>query len=135
VEQCINEEWVQSQQRFEEWIRKAQQEDVARIDGIISQQREIDGAAVEKMWQMEIAKLQTERGGSSVRGHPSISLLPLLSPTPPPVHMYSPSHLCTISKDHTYSRRLSSPTVRRLSRSRLTNNRRVEMINWQIKCW
>jgi hypothetical protein len=60
-----------------------------------------------------------------VRGHLSISLLPLLSPTPPLSICIPHPHLCTISKDHTYSRRLSGPTVRRLSRSRLTNNRRL----------
>jgi hypothetical protein len=46
-----------------------------------------------------------------VRGHPSISLLPLLSPTPPLSICIPHPHLCTISKDHTYSRRLSGPTV------------------------
>jgi hypothetical protein len=40
---------------------------VARIDGIISQQREIDGAAVEKMWQTEIAKLQAEKEAEVAR--------------------------------------------------------------------
>jgi hypothetical protein len=37
----------------------------------------------------------------SVRGHPSVSLLPLSSPT---LHLFiciPPPHLCTISKDHT----------------------------------
>jgi hypothetical protein len=37
----------------------------------------------------------------NVRGHPSISLLPLSSPT---LHLFiciPPPHLCTISKDHT----------------------------------
>jgi hypothetical protein len=37
----------------------------------------------------------------TVRGHPSISLLPLSSPT---LHLFiciPPPHLCTIFKDHT----------------------------------
>jgi hypothetical protein len=52
---------------------------------------------------------------ASVRGHPSISLLPLSSPT---LHLFiciHPPHLCTILKDHTHSRRLPGPMVRRLS--------------------
>jgi hypothetical protein len=70
----------------------------------------------------------------SVRGHPSIPLLPLSLTmsigickgtsvhflTSPLVSHFPLSiciphpHLCTISKDHTYSRRLSGLTVRRL---------------------
>jgi hypothetical protein len=37
----------------------------------------------------------------SVRGHPSISLLPLSSPTLPWFICIPPPHLCTIFKDHT----------------------------------
>jgi hypothetical protein len=43
----------------------------------------------------------------TVRGHPSISLLPLSSPTLPLFICIRPLHLCTSSKDHTSSRRLS----------------------------
>jgi hypothetical protein len=54
----------------------------------------------------------------------SVCLLtsPILSHSPP-VHMFSPPHLCTSSKDHTPSRQLLGPTVQRLSRSRLTDSR------------
>jgi hypothetical protein len=60
----------------------------------------------------------------SVRGHPSVSLLPLSSPT---LHLFiciCPLHLCTILKDHIHSRRLLA-TVRWLPRSRLINSRRL----------
>jgi hypothetical protein len=40
---------------------------VARIDGIILQQREIDRAAVGKTWQMEIAKLRAEKEAEVAR--------------------------------------------------------------------
>jgi hypothetical protein len=53
-----------------------------------------------------------ERENGVVRGHPSVSLLPLSSPT---LHLFictPPHHLCTIFKDHTHSRRLLSPMVR-----------------------
>jgi hypothetical protein len=62
---------------------------------------------------------------ASVRGHLSVSLLPISSPT---LHMFiciHPPHLCTILKDHTHSRRLLGPMVRRLSRHRLTGCRRL----------
>jgi hypothetical protein len=59
----------------------------------------------------------------SVRGHPSISLLPLSSSTFYLCICISPPHLCTISKDRTYSRRLLGPMVWRLPRSWLTNSR------------
>jgi hypothetical protein len=49
---------------------------------------------------------------------------PLISHFPLSICIPHP-HLCTISKDYTYGRRLSGLTVRRLSRSRLTNNRRL----------
>jgi hypothetical protein len=39
--------------------------------------------------------------GGNVRGHPSISLPPLPSPTPPLFICIPPPHLCTISRDHT----------------------------------
>jgi hypothetical protein len=42
-----------------------------------------------------------------VRGHPSVSLLPLSSPTLPLFICIPPPHLCTSSKDHTSSRRPS----------------------------
>jgi hypothetical protein len=61
----------------------------------------------------------------SVRGHPSISLLSLSSPTLPLSICISHPHLCTISKDHTYSRQLPGLMVRRLSRSRLINSHRL----------
>jgi hypothetical protein len=44
---------------------------------------------------------QTEHINQDVRGHPSVSLLPLSSPT---LHLFiciPPPHLCTIFKDHT----------------------------------
>jgi hypothetical protein len=41
--------------------------------------------------------------GSDVRGYLSISLLPLWSPTSPLSICIPHPHLCTISKDHTYS--------------------------------
>jgi hypothetical protein len=60
-----------------------------------------------------------------VRGHPSISL-PILSSTTLPLFICTPHpHLCTISKEHTYNRWLPGPTIRRLSRSRLTDSRRL----------
>jgi hypothetical protein len=58
-----------------------------------------------------------------VRGHLSVSLLPISSPT---LHLFiciHPPHLCTILKDHIHSRRLLGPTVRQLPRSRLINSR------------
>jgi hypothetical protein len=61
----------------------------------------------------------------SVRGHPSVSLLPLSSPTFYLCICISPPHLCTISKDRTYSRRPLGPMVQRLPRSRLTDSRRL----------
>jgi hypothetical protein len=70
-------------------------------------------------------KNDSSKKGGSVRGHPSISLLPLSSPT---LHLFicnPPHRLYTIFKDHTHSRRLSGPMVRRLPRSRLTNSRRL----------
>jgi hypothetical protein len=60
-----------------------------------------------------------------VRGHPSVSLLPLSSPTLPLSICTPYTHLCIISKDRTYSRRPPSLTVRRLPRSRLTDSRRL----------
>jgi hypothetical protein len=39
--------------------------------------------------------------GACVRGHPSVSLLPLSSPTLPLSICIPPPHLCTIFKDHT----------------------------------
>jgi hypothetical protein len=57
-----------------------------------------------------------------VRGHPSVSLLHISSPT---LHLFiciHPPHLCTILKDHIHSRRLLGPMVRRLPRSRLTKS-------------
>jgi hypothetical protein len=42
--------------------------------------------------------------GGNVREHPSISLLPLSSPTLPLSIGIPHPHLCTIPKDHTYSR-------------------------------
>jgi hypothetical protein len=59
---------------------------------------------------------------SPVRGHPSVSLLPLSSPTLPLSICTPYHHLCIISKDRTYSRRLSGPMVRRLPKSRLTDS-------------
>jgi hypothetical protein len=87
----------------------------------------------------KIRKLCSDRGGEYlsaefdaylasqgiVRGHPSISLLPLSSPTLPLSICTPYTHLCIISKDHTYSRRPPSLTVRRLPRSRLTDSRRL----------
>jgi hypothetical protein len=46
-----------------------------------------------------------------VKGHPSVSLLPLSSPTLYLFICIPPPHLCTIFKDHTYSRQLLSPMV------------------------
>ena len=59
----MNEE----QRRLEGCMQKAQQEDATRIDGIISQQREIDKAAIEMRWQTEIAKLQAEKDAEAAR--------------------------------------------------------------------
>jgi hypothetical protein len=42
----------------------------------------------------------------SVRGHPSVSLLPLSSPTLLLFICIHPPHLCTILKDYNHSRRL-----------------------------
>jgi hypothetical protein len=60
-----------------------------------------------------------------VRGHLSFSLLPLSSPTLYLFTCITPHHLYTIFKDHTHSRWLSGPRVRRLPRSRLTNSGRL----------
>jgi hypothetical protein len=46
-----------------------------------------------------------------VRGHPSISLLPLSSPTLLLLICIYPPHLCTILKDYNHSRRLLGPMV------------------------
>jgi hypothetical protein len=65
-----------------------------------------------KMAQEQHAHAKSKTSGVSVRGHPSVSLLPLSSPT---LHLFictPPHHLCTIFKDHTHSRRLLSPMVR-----------------------
>jgi hypothetical protein len=61
----------------------------------------------------------------AVRGHPSVSLLPLSSPTLPLSICTPYTHLCIIPKDRTYSRRPPSLTGRRLPRSRLTDSRRL----------
>jgi hypothetical protein len=61
----------------------------------------------------------------TVRGHPSVSLLHTSSPTLQLCICIHPSHLCTIIKDYTHSRRLLGPMVRRLSRSRLTDSCRL----------
>jgi hypothetical protein len=50
----------------------------------------------------------------SVRGHPSVSLLPLSFPTLPLSICTPYPHLCIISKDRTYSRRPPGLMVRRL---------------------
>jgi hypothetical protein len=56
----------------------------------------------------------------TVRGHPSISLLPLSSPTLP-LFICTPSpHLCIISRDYTQRPTTFALIVRRLCRSRLT---------------
>jgi hypothetical protein len=60
-----------------------------------------------------------------VRGHPSVSLLPLSSPTLPLSICTPYTHLCIISKDRTYSQRLPGLTVQRPPRSRLTDSRRL----------
>jgi hypothetical protein len=57
-----------------------------------------------------------------VRGHLSVSLLPVSSPT---LHLFiciHPLHFYTILKDHIHSWWLLGPTVRRLPRSWLTNS-------------
>jgi hypothetical protein len=64
---------------------------------------------------------------SSVRGHPSISLLPLSSPTFPLSICTPYPHLCIISKDRTYGRRPPGLMVQRLPRSRLTDSHRLPM--------
>jgi hypothetical protein len=64
-------------------------------------------------------------GYLSVRGHLSVSLLPFSSPTLPLSICIPHPYLCSISNDHTYSQRLPGLTVRRLSRSWLTNSRRL----------
>jgi hypothetical protein len=48
----------------------------------------------------------------SVRGHLSISLLPLSSHNPPMSICIPHPYLCAISSDHTYSRRLPGPMAR-----------------------
>jgi hypothetical protein len=60
-----------------------------------------------------------------VRGHPSVSLLPLSSPTLPLSICIPYPYLCIISKDRTYSQRPPGLMVRRLPRSRLTDSRRL----------
>jgi hypothetical protein len=71
-------------------------------------------------------ELRKDKGrGTVVRGHPSVSLLPLSSPTLPLSICTPYTHLCIISKDRTYSRRPPSLTGRRLPRSRLTDSRRL----------
>jgi hypothetical protein len=52
--------------------------------------------------------------GQTVRGHLSISLPLLSSPTLPLFICISP-HLCTISRDHTQSQRLSARSSARTS--------------------
>jgi hypothetical protein len=61
---------------------------------------------VHKFWidaikSSSISKFSPSIHWGGVRGHPSISLLPLSSPT---LHLFiciTPPHLCTIFKDHT----------------------------------
>jgi hypothetical protein len=69
--------------------------------------------------------LDTENLLVNVRGHLSVSLLPLSSPTLLLFIFIHPPHLCTILKDYNHSRWLLGPIIRRLSRSRLTNSRRL----------
>jgi hypothetical protein len=61
----------------------------------------------------------------SVRGHPSVSLLPLFSPTFYLCICIPPPHLCTISKDRTYNQRPLGPMVRWIPRSQLTDSWRL----------
>jgi hypothetical protein len=53
-----------------------------------------------QLFNVESAKLTID----AVRGHLSVSLLPLSSPTLPWFICIPPPHLCTSSKDHTSSR-------------------------------
>jgi hypothetical protein len=55
-------------------------------------------------WQSSHVVTPCFEGGGNVRGHPSVSLLPISSPT---LHLFiciHPPHLCTILKDHIHSR-------------------------------
>jgi hypothetical protein len=56
-----------------------------------------------KGYEEELPLCKVGFPGISVRGHPSVSLLPVSSPT---LHLFIcilPPHLCTILKDHTHS--------------------------------
>jgi hypothetical protein len=68
----------------------------------LTEQMEMD-VFLEEAW----ATGRIRQSKSPVRGHPSVSLLPLSSPTLPLFICIPPPHLCTSSKDHTSSRRLS----------------------------
>jgi hypothetical protein len=72
-----------------------------------------------KLWRcwMHIVIWNQQVLMNTVRGHPSVSLLPLSSPTLHPFICIPPPHLCTIFKDHTYSRRLPGPMVQQLPAS------------------
>jgi hypothetical protein len=48
-----------------------------------------------------VLELNLKQAKASVRGHLSVSLLPLSSPTLSLCICIPPPHLCTISKDHT----------------------------------
>jgi hypothetical protein len=74
--------------------------------------------------EQEIFTLQSTKKKNFVRGHPSISLLPLSSPTLLFICIHPP-HLCTTLKDHIHSRQFLGLTVRRLPRSRLINSCRL----------
>jgi hypothetical protein len=65
---------------------------------------------VTSWWSSRVMTPHFWRGGN-VRGHPSVSLLPLSSPTLPQSICIPHPYLCTISNNHTYSRRLPGPTV------------------------
>jgi hypothetical protein len=85
--------------------------------------------AVDESWGWGSAGHQPRMGpGSakdSVRGHPSVFLLPLSSPT---LHLFiciPLPHLCTIFKDYTQNQRLLGLMVRRLPRSQLTDSCRL----------
>jgi hypothetical protein len=108
--------------KFCHGLNSATQDRIAESGTDRPQDRDFDS------WFKATRRLDLNRCHESdvpVRGHPSVSLLPLSSPTFYLCICIPPPHLCTISKEHTYSWRLLGPMVRRLPRSRLTDSRRL----------
>jgi hypothetical protein len=67
MEQRLNEQQEESRRRFQEWVQGIHQADTARMDEIISQDREAHRLEMENRWQMEVAKLRAEKEAEVAR--------------------------------------------------------------------